>query len=71
MKPLIANKFIQQWAEALNLDPSDCQRVVIDAQVNDVVRVYVSKVGQESLLTIDPPHADEVRIIVAGEKNPA
>lgn len=64
---LMANDFIGKWAEALNLDPRDCQRVVIDAQVGSIVRVYVSKVGSEALLNVEPPDASGVNITVVGK----
>lgn len=68
MKPLIGNRFVTQWAEALNIEPDEVTRVVIDARVDDIVRVYVSKLGDEALLDIRPPSASEVRIVVAGEE---
>ena len=58
------NEFMVKWAEALGLPPTT-RRVVIDADVNKALIVYVSCYGTEDLLTIEPPSADEVRIIVS------
>lgn len=57
-------KFVQQWAEALGIDPSECRRVVIDASVNNVLLVYVEKIGTTRLLDIQPPNPGSVQLTV-------
>lgn len=65
-QPIESSKFVQQWAEALGLDPSECRRVVIDAEVDNVVRVYVEKYGTTRLLDVQPPDPSSVHVTVLG-----
>ncbi len=51
-KLITGNRFIQAVREALGLKAIG-QRVIIDAQCNDIVRVYVQLVGDERLLNLD------------------
>lgn len=66
MRRALARDFILKWAEALNIDPMECSRIVIDAKAQDVLRVYVSKFGSEKLLNVEPPAATEVQVTIDG-----
>lgn len=65
-KLALADEFVQVWASALGVDPSETRRVVIDASVGAVVKVYVEKYGTEAVLQIAPPSGD-LDVTVVGQ----
>ena len=50
---LPGSQFIAAICKALDIDPDNVQRVVIDGAVGDVTRVYVQYLGTKNLLTFD------------------
>jgi hypothetical protein len=51
-KPLLANEFMLAVRKALGIK-SPAQRLIIDAQVGNVVKVYVQLIGTEELRELD------------------
>lgn len=65
--PIIhSRKFIERFAEAFGVQVNECYRIVIDAKVDDALRVYVSKFGTEDLLKVELPDATGVTVTVVG-----
>ena len=67
-RTIMADKFVMQWAHALGVDPGECRRIVIDAEVGNVLRIHVEKLGDERMLDVRPPsrHAAEVHYCAPG-----
>jgi len=63
-RTIMSNQFAVQWAEALGIDPMEVSRVVIDAQVGSVLKVYVEKFGTDRLLQVKPPDPSSVDVRV-------
>ena len=62
-----------QWLQEVGIVPegSDARRVVIDAEVGKVVKVYVEMFGTEDILNVEPPPSltgAKVTIIGGGGK---
>jgi hypothetical protein len=59
-----SDRFVQRWAEALNVDPNEVKRIVIDAQAGRVLIVHVEKFGSEQMLEVEPPtEGVDIRIV--------
>ena len=59
---IIADRYIEQVCKALGLPLDLTQRIIIDAQVGEPVRVYHQSVGDEELLTFTPTRVEEAKI---------
>ncbi len=55
MKLDFADRWIMRVAGAIGVDPSECSRIVIDAQVGQLVRVYVEKYTSAGSIDIASP----------------
>jgi len=66
---IIANEVINQVCEAVGVDPMRCQRIIIDLQVQDIPRVYVQMIGDDSLLTVTPPVAEMAKVQILDSKS--
>lgn len=47
-------KFIVAVSKMLDIDPEKVRRIVIDAEVNDVVMVYIQQFGSTKTIDIAP-----------------
>ena len=65
-KLIKSDAFVTQWAEAMGIDIAEDKitRVVIDAQVGEVLKVYLSRWGTDRLLDVTPPDASGVEVTV-------
>lgn len=55
-----------EWPDAAGIIPSKTTRVVIEASINDAVRIYVEQYGDEGLISVEPPpelRGAEIKII--------
>lgn len=61
MAKLVAGKHFLQWLEDVRIVPkgTSARRVVIDAEANSVIRVYVELYGTEEMIRVTPPAALE------------
>ena len=63
MTPIIlANRYIEHVCKALGLPLDLTQRIIIDAQVGEPVRLYHQLLGDEELLTFAPTRVEEAKI---------
>ena len=65
-KRLIAGKEFVKWLEDAGIVPERTSRVVIDAACDGVVHIYVAMYGDESLISVKPPPALDVEVMVVG-----
>ncbi len=66
-KILTSRKWVEHILSKMEIDSEFVGRVVIDAQIDDVVRIYIAYIGNEELLEVDAPMAENVVIRVVGE----
>ena len=57
-RAISGNEFLLYLCKQLGLEWQKISRIVIDAQYNAVVRVYIEKVGDERLLSVNIPSSD-------------
>ncbi len=54
MADVISGKdFLNQICEAIDINPDNVRRVVLDIKYNDVITVYVEQLGTDKLLNIN------------------
>ena len=58
--------FVEHLCAGLEIDPAMVGRIVIDANVNDAVKVWILAYGREGLLTIEPPSRDDIELNMIG-----
>ncbi len=63
MATILAKDFIEKWAEALDVEPTETRRIVIVAEACCALQVYVEKYGTDRMLSIDVP-TDGVKVEV-------
>lgn len=66
-KKIIADEFIKQLCDELGLDNTKVRRIVIDAEVRCVVKVYVDLFGNQRLMKVGIPDTN-VRVEILEEK---
>jgi hypothetical protein len=64
MSPHGTDQWVKQMIEALGLDGAKVRRVVIDAEIGKMTKVYVECWGRSSMLEVQPPTPDAVEIII-------
>jgi len=58
------NNLLWEWLESAGITIDQTHRVVIDINVNDVVRVYVEGVGSDKMLAVKPPSLEGAQISI-------
>lgn len=53
--PILGEKLLLAICEKAGVDPNVTRRVIIDAQVGHVVKIYFDTFGDESLFDLVPP----------------
>lgn len=53
--------------EKLGIDPGRVMRLVVDARPAEILKFYITYVGDPSLLEVRPPEVNEVEILVGGK----
>jgi hypothetical protein len=67
--PITSRQFVAWMIECGVLQPDDwAYRVVIDANPEDVVRIYVERAGDERLIRVTPPKGLELAVEPAVRK---
>jgi len=69
-KPINGTRFIE-WLETAGIIPHKTHRVVIDAQAQDVVMIYVEMFGGSKMLEVTPAAAGLAGAIVQVVDKPA
>lgn len=62
MSPQGTNLWVSQMCEALGLDSAKVRRLVIDAEVGQLVKVYVECWGRSAMLEVNPPPREAIQI---------
>ena len=64
--PIISgNKLLEQLCNKIDIDPKTVRRVVLDVPYNNVITVYIEKLGTSKLLEIDM-QSDGIKIKEVG-----
>ena len=63
---LSSRKWVKHVLSKMGIDNEFVGRVVIDAQVGEVVQIYIAFIGNEELLEVEAPMAEDVVIHVVG-----
>lgn len=59
MTATIANpELLDKWAKAVGINNDQITRIVVDMQLDDVVRVYVEQWGDAKMNDVAPPNVD-------------
>jgi len=53
-RPIHGQQFLD-WLRASGIIPESTRRVVIDAKVGEVVRMYCEQYGSDALISVEPP----------------
>jgi hypothetical protein len=59
MTALRSEEYAKKVCKALGIESNRVRRILIDAKVGDVLRVYVEYVGVSEIMDIDLPFADK------------
>ena len=65
---IVAGEDFQDWiklfAEAVGEDVTRTKRIIIDVSLDEVVYIYVEKIGDERLLDLKPPKGVPVNLTI-------
>jgi hypothetical protein len=54
MSKLHSQAFLD-WLKGAGIIPERTRRVVIEATVNELVKIYIEQVGTDELISVEPP----------------
>ena len=69
MASIVLGKGFMERLYELGIIPMFTQRVVIDASINDVVKIYIEQYGDDRLLDVEVADFLGAQIIMEGEAN--
>lgn len=58
---------VLEWIKKLGIELELVQRVIIDLQVNEPVRIYVTRLADAGAFDIDPPDAWAADVVEYGQ----